>query len=186
MPNRDSMLHNYKGKNPKIAPDCFIAPGAEVIGDAVIGEGSSVWFNATIRADLNPVRIGKNVSIQDNCSVHVSRDDPTEISDDVVVGHGAIVHGAKVGSNTIIGMGAILLNGAKVGKNCIIGAGSVVTEGTEIPDNSIALGTPCKAVKPATPEHLIRIRKNVEEYTMLNREYLANESQSIKKKPPQR
>jgi len=176
MPNRDSMLHNYKGKNPKIAPGCFIAPSADIIGDVELGGGSSVWFNATIRADLNPVRIGKNVSIQDNCSVHVSREDPTEIADDVVVGHGAIVHGAKVGSNTIIGMGAILLNGSKVGKNCIIGAGSVVTEGTEIPDNSIALGTPCKAVKPATPEHIERIRKNVAEYAMLNRDYLAMEA----------
>ena len=166
------MLHKYKNNFPKIAKDCFIAPSAEMIGDVEFGPGSSVWFNATIRADLNKVRIGKNVSIQDNCSVHVSRDDPTEIADNVVVGHGAIIHGAKVGSNTIIGMGAILLNGSKIGKNCIIGAGSVITEGTRIPDNSIAIGTPCKVVKPATEEHIERIKRNVEEYAKLNEEYL--------------
>lgn len=174
-------LHKYKTKSPKIASDCFVAPSAEIIGDVELGAGASVWFNATIRADLNPIRIGKNVSIQDNCTVHVSRDDRTEIADDVVVGHGAIVHGAKVGSNTIIGMGAILLNGSKVGKNCIIGAGSVLTEGTEIPDNSIALGTPCKVVKPATPEHIERIRKNVLEYEGLNRDYLAMENKKGKR-----
>ena len=175
------MLHKYKNKSPKIEKGCFITPSADIIGDVEIGAGSSVWFSATIRGDLNPVRIGKNVSIQDNCSVHVSRDDLTEIADDVVVGHGAIVHGAKIGSNTIIGMGAILLNGVKVGKNCIIGAGSVVTERTEIPDNSIAIGTPCKVVKPATQEHIERIKKNVQEYVRLNKDYL-NEAKAWKPK----
>ena len=166
------MIHRFGKYFPKVANDCFIAPSAEIIGDVELGEGSSVWFNATIRADLNKIRIGKNVSIQDNCSVHVSRNDASEIADGVVVGHGAIVHGAKIGPVTIIGMGAILLNGSSVGKNCIIGAGSVVTEGTNIPDNSIALGTPCKVVKPATPDHIERIKRNVLEYEDLNKAYL--------------
>ena len=170
------MIHQFGKISPKIEKDCFIAPSAEIIGDVELGAGASVWFNATIRADMNKVRIGKNVSIQDNCSVHVSRDDPTEIADDVVVGHGAIVHGAKVGSNTIIGMGAILLNGSRVGKNCIIGAGSVVTEGSQIPDNSIAIGTPCKVVKPATPEHIERIKRNVLEYSELNKKYIGEKN----------
>ena len=82
------MIYKYKKCKPKIDSSCFIAPSAEIIGDVELGSGSSVWFNATIRADLNKVRIGKNVSIQDNCSVHVSRDEPTDIADDVVVGHG--------------------------------------------------------------------------------------------------
>jgi carbonic anhydrase/acetyltransferase-like protein (isoleucine patch superfamily) len=175
------MLHKYKSKFPEIAPGCFVAPSAEIIGDIKIGEGSSVWFNATIRADLNPIRIGKCVSIQDNCTVHVSRDDPTEIADDVVIGHGAIIHGARVGSKTIIGMGAILLNGSKIGRSCIIGAGSVVTEGAEIPDNSIAFGTPAKVVKFATPEHIERIRRNVEEYSRLNCDYLTMEAKKGKR-----
>jgi len=166
------VLHAYKNSKPKIGKGCFIAPSAEIIGDVAIADGSSVWFNATIRGDLNPVRIGKNVSIQDNCSVHVSREDVVEIADDVVVGHGAIVHGAKVGSNSLIGMGAILLNGSRIGKNCIIGAGSVVTERTEIPDNTIAMGIPCKVMKGATPEHVERIKKNVQEYAGLSKDYI--------------
>jgi len=166
------MMYTFKGFSPKIGNECFIAPSAEIIGRVEIGDGSSAWFSASIRADLNHVKIGRNVSIQDNCSVHCSAKDPVEIADDVVIGHNAIIHGTKIGSNTIIGMGAILLNGSKVGKNCIIGAGSVVTEGKEIPDNSIAIGTPAKVVKEATPEHIERIRRNVEEYSKLNSSYL--------------
>lgn len=166
------MRYSYKGFSPKIAEGCFIAPSAEIIGNVEIGAGSSIWFSASIRADLNYVKIGRNVSIQDNCSMHCSAKDPVEIADNVVIGHNAIIHGTSIGSNTIIGMGAILLNGSKVGKNCIIGAGSVVTEGKEIPDNSIAIGAPAKIVKEATPEHIERIKRNVHEYSRLNDSYL--------------
>ena len=166
------MIYKFKDFTPKISNGCFIAPSADIVGNVEIDSGSSVWFNATIRADSNKVKIGKNVSIQDNCVVHTDNDHPTEISDNVVVGHKALVHGAKVGTNTIIGMGAILLSGSTVGNNCIIGAGSVVTEGTIIPDNSIAVGIPAKVVRQVTEEHVERIRKNVEEYAELNEQYL--------------
>jgi carbonic anhydrase/acetyltransferase-like protein (isoleucine patch superfamily) len=171
-PERKSMLFSYKGDSPKMGKGCFIAPSAQIIGRVELGDGSSAWFSSSIRADINYVKIGKNVSIQDNCSVHCSAKDPVEIADDVVIGHNAIIHGTSIGSNTIIGMGAILLNGSKVGRNCIIGAGSVVTEGKEIPDNSIAMGTPAKVVKEATPEHIERIKRNVTEYSKLNDSYL--------------
>jgi carbonic anhydrase/acetyltransferase-like protein (isoleucine patch superfamily) len=166
------MLFSYKEFSPKIGKGCFIAPSAEIIGRVELGDGSSAWFSSSIRADLNFVRIGANVSIQDNCSVHCGAEDPVEIADDVVIGHNAIIHGTSIGSNTIIGMGAILLNGSKVGKNCIIGAGAVVTEGKEIPDNSIAFGAPAKVMKEATTEHIERIKRNVEEYSKLNNSYL--------------
>ncbi|MBI5228276.1 gamma carbonic anhydrase family protein [Candidatus Micrarchaeota archaeon] len=166
------MIYRYKEFIPKLSKDCFVAPSADIIGNVFIESGSSVWFNATIRGDSNKIKIGKNVSIQDNCVVHTDSDHPTEISDDVVVGHKALVHGAKVGSNTIIGMGAILLSGSVVGSNCIIGAGSVVTEGTEIPDNSIAIGIPAKVVKQVSEQHIERIKKNVKEYAELNELYL--------------
>ena len=166
------MIYRYKEFSPKIADDCFIAPSSEIIGNVEIGAGSSVWFSASVRADINFVKIGKNVSIQDNCSVHCSAKDPVEIADDVVIGHNAIIHGTKIGSNTMIGMGAILLSGSKIGKNCIIGAGSVITEGKEIPDNSVAYGAPAKVVKEATPEHIERIKRNVDEYSKLNAQYM--------------
>jgi carbonic anhydrase/acetyltransferase-like protein (isoleucine patch superfamily) len=166
------MLFSYKGNSPKIGENCFIAPSAEIIGQVELGDGSSAWFSSSIRADINYVKIGKNVSVQDNCSVHCSAKDPVDIADDVVIGHNAIIHGTSISNNTIIGMGAILLNGSKIGKNCIIGAGAVVTEGKEIPDNSIAFGAPAKVVKEATAEHIERIKKNVHEYSKLNASYL--------------
>ncbi len=165
------MIYPFENKKPIIHASCFIAPSADIVGDVKIGENSSVWFNATIRADQNPIVIGKNVSVQDNCVVHVDFESGTHIADDVVVGHSAIVHGCKIGSNTIIGMGAIILSGVEIGRNCIIGAGSVVTEGTKIPDNSIAMGTPAKVVKQVTEEHLKRIKKNVDVYVELNKKY---------------
>ncbi len=169
-------IYKFKDFTPKISDSCFIAPSADIIGNVEIDSGSSVWFNATIRADSNKVKIGKNVSIQDNCVVHTDKDNPTEISDNVVVGHKALVHGAIIGSFTIIGMSSTLLSGSVIGKNCIIGAGSVVTEGTIIPDNSIAVGIPAKVVKQVTPDHIERIKKNVEEYIELNSIYLKNKN----------
>ncbi len=166
------MLHDYLGKRPDIGKNCFIAPSADLIGDVRIGEGSSVWYNATVRGDLEGISIGKDVSVQDNCVLHTARGEPVEIGDSVVVGHGAIVHGARIAGKCIIGMGAVLLSGSRIGRNCIIGAGSVVTEGTMIPDGSIAIGIPAKVVKSVTKEHIERIEANVQEYVELNREYL--------------
>lgn len=166
------MLRKYKDFSPEIGNNCFIAPSADVIGDVKIGDGSSVWFNAVVRADIAPIRIGKNVSIQDNCMLHVSKDASIEIKDDVAVGHSSTVHSASINSNTIIGMGATLLNNSRIGKNCIIGAGSLVTEGTDIPDNSVAMGIPAKVVKQVTDAHLERIRRNIQEYVELNADYL--------------
>jgi carbonic anhydrase/acetyltransferase-like protein (isoleucine patch superfamily) len=170
------MIHEFKGNKPKIAKNCFIAPSAEIIGDVSIGEGSSVWFNATLRADMNSITIGKNVSVQDNCVMHADMDGPVDVADNVAIGHGAIVHSCKIGSNCIIGMGSTILSGAKIGNNCIVGAGSVVTEGKEIPDNSIVMGIPAKVVKQITEEHMLRIRRNIGNYKVLNAEYLKKEN----------
>ncbi|MBD3210356.1 gamma carbonic anhydrase family protein [Candidatus Micrarchaeota archaeon] len=166
------MLHEYKGKKPVIGNNCFVAESAQLVGDLELGDGSSVWFNAVVRADIAEIRIGKNVSIQDNCVLHATPGVPFSIGDDVAVGHNATVHSATIGRNVIIGMGAVLLTGSKIGDNCIIGAGSVVPEGKEIPDNSVAMGVPAKVVKQAKEEHHERIRKNVEEYVRLNADYL--------------
>ena len=168
------MLYKYKKFFPKIAGGCFVAPSADIIGDVEIDTGTSVWFNATIRADLNAIRIGKNVSIQDNCVLHTDIKAPLKIRHNVVIGHRAVIHSAEIDTNSIVGMGAILLTGAKIGMNCIIGAGSVVTEDCEIPDRSIAIGTPAKVVKTVDAEHIKRIKRNIEEYMDLNKEYLEN------------
>ncbi|MBU0531904.1 gamma carbonic anhydrase family protein [Candidatus Micrarchaeota archaeon] len=166
------MLHKYKDKYPRIGKNCFIASGAEIIGDVEMGDGSSIWFNAVVRADIAGIKIGERVSIQDNCVLHTTPGVTIEIGNDVAIGHNATIHSAKIGNNCIIGMGAVLLTNSKIGNNCIIGAGSVVTEGKEIPDNSIVMGIPAKVVKQVTDEHLERIRKNIEEYNKLTQDYL--------------
>ena len=150
-----------------IDENAYIAKGAYLSGKIEIGADSSVWDGAVIRADIEDVKIGYGTSIQDNVTVHVDVDRPTSIGDYVTVGHNAVVHGAEIGDNTIIGMGSIVLNGAKVGKNCIIGAGAVVTEGTVIPDNSMALGIPAKVARTNTEAAIIAIRKNAESYIQL-------------------
>ena len=166
------MIYQFNGKKPKIAPGCFIAPSADIIGDVEIGAGSSVWFSAAIRGDINAIRIGKNVSIQDGCVLHTEKECSVDIGDNVVVGHRAIIHSARIGANTMIGMGAIILSGASIGKDCIVGAGSVVTEGTFINDGSVVMGIPGKAVKQTTPVHQERVAENVKGYSRLNEAYL--------------
>lgn len=165
------MLYKYKDKHPRIHESCFIAPSADIIGDVEIAENSSVWFSAAIRADQNYIKIGKNVSVQDNSVLHVDDQNAVVIADDVVIGHGAIIHGCQIDTNCIIGMGAILLSGSKIGKNCIIGAGSVITEETKIPDNSIVIGIPGKVVKQTTDEHVKRIKRNINVYIAHNEDY---------------
>ena len=128
----------------QIHDTAFIAPGAVVLGDVTIGENSGIWYNAVVRGDGDSIVIGKESNIQDNAVVHLGSGYPVEIGDHVTIGHGAIVHGCKIGDNTMIGMGAILMNGCKIGKNCIIGAGALVTQNVEIPDNSLVVGNPGK------------------------------------------
>lgn len=125
----------------------FIAPSATVIGDVVLGNNTSVWYSAVIRADVEMIRIGENTNIQDGAILHADLGEPTMIADNVTVGHGAIVHGAKVGEGTLIGMRATILNRATIGKFCVIGANALVTEGMEVPDFSMVLGVPGKIVK---------------------------------------
>ena len=128
----------------------YIAEGAVVKGQVTMADGASVWYNATVRGDSEPIEIGRNSNIQDNAVVHVDLSHSVRIGDNVEIGHSAIVHGWTIGDNTLIGMGAIVLNGARIGKNCIIGAGALVTQGTDIPDGSLAFGSPAKVIRPLT------------------------------------
>lgn len=164
-------IDNLKAKVKK-EKDVFIAPTATVLGDVVLGEKSSVWFGAVLRADADKIEIGKGSNIQDNCVVHVDPGFPVKIGDEVIVGHAAIVHGATIGNNTLIGMRATLLNGVKVGNWCIIGAHALVTEGTEIPDYSVVLGSPAKIVKQLSEKQREKVKKNAEAYIKLAEKYL--------------
>ncbi len=139
---------------PTIHATAFVAPGAVVIGDVRMAEESSVWYNATLRGDIEPLIIGARANVQDGCVFHTSRGFPVVLEEGVSVGHAAVIHGASVGANTLIGIGAVLLNGVEVGENCIVAAGSVLTEGKRFPAGALILGTPARVVRPLTAEEI--------------------------------
>ncbi|MDZ4838980.1 MAG: gamma carbonic anhydrase family protein [Bacteroidota bacterium] len=150
----------------------FIANTAVLLGDIIIGENSSVWYQAVIRADNDQVIIGDGTNIQDFTMIHVDPGMPVKIGNNCIIGHSAIIHGATIGSNTLVGMRATVMNGAMVGEWCVIGAHSLITEGMQIPDYSIVMGSPAKVVKQTSPEMIERIRKNAEAYVELSRKYM--------------
>ncbi|MEE8836777.1 MAG: gamma carbonic anhydrase family protein [Eubacteriales bacterium] len=148
----------------QIDPSVFIADGAHVIRDVIIGEHSSVWYNAVIRGMPDQITIGDTTNIQDLVMLHSSPDLPIRIGSHVTIGHSAIIHGCTIDDNALIGMGSIIMNGAHIGKNCIIGAGSLITQNTVIPDNSMAFGRPAKIIRSVTEEEIRSNRKTAEGY----------------------
>ncbi|MCI9550569.1 MAG: gamma carbonic anhydrase family protein [Oscillospiraceae bacterium] len=150
--------------------DVVILPGAAVVGDVTLGPDCSVWFNAVLRGDGMAITLGRGCNVQDCCVLH-SEKHATVLGDWVSVGHGAVVHGAVVGDNTIVGMGATLLDFARIGKNCMVGAGAVVTGRMDAPDGSLVLGNPAKVVRPLTDEEIAGLRQNAEHYARLKEMY---------------
>ena len=125
----------------------WIAPTAVVIGKVKVSEGVGIWFGSVLRGDNEPISIGKNSNIQENCVFHTDPGFPVTIGDGCTIGHKAMIHGCTIGDNSLVGMSATILNGAKIGNNCLIGAGALVPEGKEIPDNSLVVGMPGKVVR---------------------------------------
>jgi carbonic anhydrase/acetyltransferase-like protein (isoleucine patch superfamily) len=163
----------FRGSAPKIADNCFVADNAALVGDIVVDSKSSIWFSVSIRAEGGSVRIGRRVNVQDNSVIHIDPGGACTIGDGVSVGHSAVIHGASVGENSLIGMGAILLNDSKIGKNCVIGAGSLVTQRTEFPDGSLILGSPASVKRKLVPDEIMGIAANAIAYDKLRLEYLA-------------
>ena len=141
-------------KKPTIHPNTFIAPNATVVGDVMLMEQCSVYYNAVLRADRSPIIVGPYCNIQDGCVLHVDHEHPVIIGRGCTIGHNAILHGCTIGDNSLIGMGAIIMNGATVGINCIVGAGALITQGMNIPNNSVVMGSPAKGVRSATQEDI--------------------------------
>ena len=157
-----------ENKYPEFGNNCFIAPNATIVGDVRMGNQCSVWFNAVIRGDVNSIRMGNKVNVQDGALIHCTyQKTKTEIGDNVSIGHNAIVHGCKIAANVLIGMGAVVMDNASIGSNCIIAAGAVVLENTVIEPGSIYAGVPAKKVKDIN-EELIHgeINRIAENYIM--------------------
>ena len=160
---------------PKVDPSCYVAPEAIIVGDVEIARGCSIWPYAVIRADLSPVRIGEGSSVQEHCQIHGNPGKPTIIGSNVSIGHGAIVHAAKVGDLVIIGMNSCILDGAEVGSGSIIGASSVVTENMKIPEGSLAVGVPAKILRQGDSSLREAARRNAEAYHKLRDAHIRGE-----------
>ena len=158
------MIKEFEGIMPEIDESVFVAESADIIGDVKIGKNSSVWYNTVLRGDEQAIRIGENTNIQDGTVVHVGLDVDTVIGDNVTVGHNALVHGCKIGNNSLVGMGAIVLNGAEIGEFCMIGAGALVTQNKKFPDGMLIIGSPAKAVRELTEEEKQSLIKSADDY----------------------
>lgn len=164
------MSHNFvraRGVSPVVAEDVFIADNARIISDVEVGSGSSIWYNVVIRGDVMPIRIGKEVNIQDGTVIHGTYGKwGTTLHDRVTIGHLAMLHGCEIGRGTLIGMGSIVMDGVKIGEHCLVGAGSLVTEGTEIPPRSLVVGRPAKVKRPLTDEEVEALEKSADNYLL--------------------
>jgi carbonic anhydrase/acetyltransferase-like protein (isoleucine patch superfamily) len=172
-----ALIKSVRGFVPKIGRNVFLADNATVIGDVEIGDDSSIWFNAVLRGDVNSIKIGKRVNIQDGSVLHTLYQKSTiEIGDNVSVGHNVTIHGAKICDNVLVGMGATVLDGAVIGENSIIAANALVTSGTIVEPGSLYAGVPAKKIKDVSPEQtrdmIDRISNN---YMMYARWYKEDE-----------
>jgi carbonic anhydrase/acetyltransferase-like protein (isoleucine patch superfamily) len=169
-----AVVHSFRGLRPTIADDVFLADLSAVIGDVVIGAGSSIWYGTVIRGDVEPIRIGQATSIQDNSVIHVTHDvSGTTVGDRVTVGHNVILHACTVEDECIIGMGSIILDRARIGRGSIVGAGALVTPGTDIPPGSMVMGSPARVKRTLTDDERARIASSAEHYVELARTYRA-------------
>jgi len=165
-----SIIKTLLGKTPELGKNCYLAETAVLIGDLILGDDCSVWFGAVIRADVNSIRIGNKVNIQDNATIHCTFEKfPTTIGNNVSIGHNAIVHGCKIHDNGLIGMQAVVMDGCVVESNAIIAAGAVVTQHTHVKSGELWAGVPAKKIKDVSLEliegEINRIANNYLKYS---------------------
>ncbi|MDM8518919.1 gamma carbonic anhydrase family protein [Anaerolineales bacterium HSG6] len=157
-------MFETKFRPNQVHPTVFIATGAVVVGDVSLAAEASVWFNSTLRGDTTPIIVGERTNIQEGSILHADPGYPAILGQGVTVGHGAVVHGATVGDNSLIGIRATLLNGVVVGENCLVGAGSLLTPGKQFPAGSLILGSPAKVIRALTVEEIAANRQTAEIY----------------------
>ncbi len=165
------MIYSVGNQRVKRLGDCFIAPNATLIGDITLGDAASIWFNAVLRADNDPIVIGERSNVQDGCVFHTDPGAPLTLGTDVTVGHKAMLHGCRIGNFSLIGINAVVLDHARIGSYCLIGANALVTEGKEIPDYSLVMGSPGRVVRRLTDEECEGLADAAEGYVRHVREY---------------
>ena len=166
------MIRPFRGKHPQIHPTAFIEESAQVIGDVVIGEGSSVWFNAVVRGDVFHIRIGARTNVQDGTVIHVSNGThATILEDEVTVGHNVTLHGCHVGRGCLVGMGSIVMDGVRVGERSLVAAGALLAPGTVVPPRSLVIGAPARVKRPLTDEEVASLDLYWQNYIEYTRQY---------------
>ena len=158
------MFYDLENKKVKSSNDNWVAPNATIIGDVTLEKNTSIWFNATLRGDIENIYIGEGSNVQDGSVLHTDPGFPLKVGKNVTIGHLVMLHGCSVGDNSLIGIGAVILNNVKIGKNCIIGAKALITENKEISDNSLVVGSPGKIIRKVSNEEAKLITKNAKRY----------------------
>jgi carbonic anhydrase/acetyltransferase-like protein (isoleucine patch superfamily) len=167
-------IYQLGDKKPVIPASCFVAENATIIGDVTLGERVSILFGAVLRGDNDPITIGDDSNVQDNCVLHSDPGAPLTIGKGVTIGHQAMLHGCTVGDDSMIGIAAVVLNSTVIGKQCLVGAGSVVTERKSFPDGSVIFGAPAKVAREVTADNIERIRMDTQSYVDRGRIYKAS------------
>lgn len=168
----DITIIPFAGKTPKIHSSVFCASGSRIIGDVIIEENSSIWFNVVIRGDVNYIRIGKSTNIQDNSVIHVTDQGlPTIIGNEVTIGHMVMLHACTIKDGSLIGMGSTILDGAIIGENCLVGANSLVTQNKTFPPGSLIMGAPAQLKRQLTSEELKELKQSAPHYVDIMKKY---------------
>ena len=176
------MIRTFEGTTPNIADSAFISEAAYIVGDVTIGERSSVWPGASLRADFGPITIGANTHLEDNVTVHCG-DDGIEIGNDTTIGHNAVIHCRRIGDRTLIANSATLLDGAEIGNDCVVAAGAVLRPNTTVPDNSLVIGVPA-TVRPLPDDLKHHTSYWIQAYAALGDRYKAAGLDSRQQHPP--
>ncbi len=164
-------LFPFRGVWPTIAEDVFIAPGAMIIGNVTIESEASIWYNAVVRGDVAPIVIGRRTNVQDNCTLHVNADAPLTIGAECTIGHNAVVHGALLGDQVLVGMNAVVLSHAQVASRTIIGSCALISEQKHFPQGVLALGVPARVVRELLAEELAYLKQSADGYFARAQEY---------------
>lgn len=179
MPIFPLMVYEFLGKQPQFDDSCFIAPSADLIGDVTLGSETSIWFNTTLRGDVNWIEIGKRSNVQDNCCVHVTTQTaPTKIGNEVTIGHSAVIHGCTIQDTVLVGMQVLIMDNAVIESETIIGAGSLVPQGKVMPSGYLWLGRPAKPVRELTDEERKSLKTYSSNYVKYARAYQQKDTYS--------
>lgn len=167
-------IYQYDTLAPNLHPEAYVAEDATVIGDVTLEQGVSVWPQAVLRGDNEPIRIGQHSNVQEGAVLHADPGFALTVGQGVTIGHQAMLHGCTIGDGALIGIQAVVLNGAVIGNNCLVGAGAIVTEGKVFPDNSLILGAPAKLVRELTAEAIASMQRNAVEYVAKGKSFKEN------------